>query len=277
MTANKSQGVNCEYAAEYVTHLMFRPDHFRSVIASSSERIIEGVLSLFNDEYFVRRLFFDENNLPTELLEKEFSAFSVSNNLHSFPAIQQILQKRLIDQFPSNYEFFKQQIDIELPKLQLKSKKAGEKAHKNILKESLSPPARKEELKAFKWHIVESSVEKFVLPDCIVIAFNEENQESFPLVYGDVEQIQFGLTPLSPYKLLIGCKTNKNFDFSHNFNEYAAKCSNRFFISSYTSDELLSLMNQVSSSASTFINKYVEQEIRDLVLKYSTNVKIEKS
>lgn len=263
---NDGEPTDTKIAAEFVTHLIVRNDHFRKAVTSGTGHLAEGMTEAFTDEGQAKALLGLNREQPSEMFAEEIAKLSAKLG----PVMKQMGMTEA--QFEAwAFEMVKQQFPAFFAETvgTLKNTFAGMKdklpevaanAQRRSLAEGLSPPKRVEALSRLEWKVVYSAI-AVVLPDCVAVGV-DANGEASPLMLARIEKVQTIYMPLSCDRLLVGSR-GQPVEPSEGINEAFAACSWDFFVARDRTDGLERCRLLLRSKVSQFLVGTVEEVIAE--------------
>lgn len=260
------QRPDTKMAAEFVTHLVVRNDHFRKAVGSGSEHLIEGMADAFTDEGQAKALLGLNREEPPQMFSDEIAKMwaqfgPIFTNLGLSEAQFHVWAFQAVKgQFPAFFaeavgplkETFAEMID-KLPEV-------AANAQRTSLTEGLSPPKRVEMMSEFEWKVVHAAT-ALVLPDCVAIAVDASG-EPYPLMLADFENVRTIYMPLSSDRLLVGSRGEPR-EPSVGMNEAFAACSWDFFVARDRTSELEHCRTVLRTRVSQFLVRTIEEVIEE--------------
>jgi Protein of unknown function (DUF4238) len=265
-TISDGHNADTKMAAEFVTHLAVRNDHFRKSVATAGANLMEGMADALSDQETAKAMLGLSGSQPSELFESEVSKL--------WPQFQPIAKTMGISKVQfhtlafqtakANFASFHSEISNPLSEMfgglvrQLPDVAAS--SQRRSLAQGLSPPLRVEKLSEFSWRVI-CPEEALVLPDCVSVAFDTTGG-ALPLMLANMESIESVLMPLSSDRLLIGTR-QREFAPPPNLLEAFASCSWDFFVARNYTDLLEMARSLLRSQVITFLDKTVDEVLND--------------
>lgn len=145
----------------------------------------------------------------------------------------------------------------------------GQSVHTRVLQDQLVPSARKEQLEALSWHVIEYSNNNAPIADCVAIAEDENGWG--PYILSSPKNITSVILPLSPSKLAVGSIGQDWHEKALNYAQNAIEGCFSFYLSSQFKDAIsyeLGALGQVardtvSNLTSTAIRETIETFVGD--------------
>lgn len=254
--------VDTPTAAEFVTHLAVRNDHFRKSAATGGAKLIEGMSDALADEDRAKAILGVAGDEPSEMFagelaklwqqygpifqtldmtEAQFNALAFSAVKENFSGFHGQMAEPLAAAFKDM-----------LPKLP----EVAATAQKRSLDAGLSPPLRVEKMSELDWH-VERRAAALILPDCVAIAIDAAG-ETLPLMFADFNTIATIFMPLSSDRLLVGSKGAARAPLP-DLNPLGARCSWDFFVASERTPELDALRPLLRTRVTAYLGDTVTE------------------
>ena len=257
---------NTKMAAEFVTHLVVRNDHFRKVATSGGEHLVRGMSDTFTDEGQAKVMFGLNRDQPSEMFTGEiakmwaqyspvFEAMGVSERQFNdwiFGSVK--------GQFPAFFAEIVDPLKEAFAAMIEKLPEVAASAQRRNLADGLSPPKRVEVLCQFAWRVAHPMT-AVVLPDCVAVAVHA-NGEAFPLMLAEVEEVQTIYMPLSSDRLLVGTR-GETVEPNDGMNEAFAACSWDFFVARDRTLELDHCQTLLRTRVSQFLKATIREVIEE--------------
>lgn len=261
-----------EVAAEFVTHLAVRNDHFRKAVSSAGAALMNGIAGVFTspDQAMaflgladaepsallaeqLRKAFEEYRPLLTlmGMTEPEFRAWAFSVIKGNFGAFHQEMTGLLSDAMVQMAE---------------KVPETAANAQRRSLGEDLAPAQRVARMKELDWRVVHTDT-LLVLPDCVAIGIDNEGA-AYPLMLADLDTLMTVHLPLSSERLLIGSRASANDELT-NLNASFAACSWDFFVARDRTSELDELRTALRSRVSQFLDDTVDYALGEAIGRHS--------
>jgi Protein of unknown function (DUF4238) len=220
-------------AAELVTHLCVRNDHFRKVVSTGGAGLLSGLTDLMSDEGNSRRFLGVDNEQPSGVIAAEFTKkiAELGPLLTAAGITKAQFEALAFNELKANFSLLHAETVGMLGALvdsiagQMPDLTAG--AQKKALAENLSPSLRVDMLSQYRWRTVEPPT-GVVLPDCVAIGVDAK-AEILPLMLADLDAVEVIYMPLATNRLLIGSKV-ESAQVLDQINELLARCSWDFFV-----------------------------------------------
>lgn len=253
-------------AAEFVTHLVVRNDHFRKAVASGTEHLVEGMAEVFSDQGQAAALLGLNREQPSEMYAEEiakvwaqygplFASMGMSRaqfNARAFQAVK--------CQFPAFFAETVGPLKSAFAGMVEKLPEVAANAQRRSLADGLSPPKRVEKISGFAWNVVHPQ-HALVLPDCVAIAVDSSGSAS-PLMLAEFENVETIYMPLSSDRLLVGSRSNTVAP-TGGMNEAFAACSWDFFVARDRTAELEHCRTLLRARVSQFLVGTIEEVIKE--------------
>lgn len=252
-----NEKVDSESAAVVVTHLAIRTDHIRNVFSQLTNTIFDQFDTLVKDPIRLRQFLGIDSPEQNETLTASIRSALTPYGADEYPAKdRQFIESLVCFKLRETFSEFPGGVDDSLFPIQKlivpEIPRIVGKSQSNVLKDSMAPKARVNELSKLDWHVIDvcSNVGHFILPDCVVVANTILSSEFKPYTFADseVESIGIIIMPITSSQLLVGCRGSVNIDQTV-LNQQFAKCSINFFISSRNDEDVLILANSIGMSA----------------------------
>lgn len=271
------QKVDVDDASEYVTHLIVRANHFREIMSNAMVSLVDMMVKEVCREGVLYSLLVNGDGSPKGALDAELSDLIRRKDVDLVPLSDDLLKRIAIEFIREKGAGWMAEISAQFENmfqgLEGKAAEAAEGAHKHALEMSLAPQVRIKGLQNLQWVVLERSLDEYILPDCVAICLRGDVGNPSPLLYEDIEFVNIVMTPISPRKLLVGYVEGVDLEICKNFNEFAAKCSESYFISAYESDVLLCMKNCIGDRSSGVINEYIVNAVHSAIESGANGVK----
>ena len=253
-------------AAEFVTHLVVRNDHFRKAITSGSEHLVEGMAAAFTDEGQAKALLGLNREQPSQVFAIEIAKMWAEFG----PAMKQMgiteaqfgpwAFEKAKEQFPAFFAVTVGPLEGRFDGMIEKLPEVAANAQRRSLSEGLSPPKRVEMMTEFKWRVVHPTT-ALALPDCVAIAVDADGDVN-SLMLAEFENVRTIYMPLSSDRLLVGSR-GEAVEPSPGMNEAFAACSWDFFVARDRTPELEHCHTLLRTGVSQFLVGTVEEVIEE--------------
>ncbi|WP_262690735.1 DUF4238 domain-containing protein [Kordiimonas aestuarii] len=138
------------------------------------------------------------------------------------------------------------------------------KTHKGALERHLDDHQVRKDLLDLNWFIAENQTDPaWVLPDCAILQLSKDSGYA-PFLFGDVEQRQALILPLTPKKALVG--TGQSLD-QINLSELtkgAISCCSEFFVASRNAPELEELSDRIGTRAQDALGENIDAALEGI-------------
>ncbi len=255
-------------AAELVTHLTVRNDHFRKATSTGGADLIEGMTEVLGNEDSARVLMGIAGDKPSEMfaaeLPKLWEQFGPMFSLMGMTQAQ--FNEFAFQSIKSNFSTFHAEMLGPLREtfggMIAKIPDVAADAQRRALTENLTPPKRVDRLVQFQWRTVETG-EPVVLPDCVAVGIDAENGV-LPLMLADLDKTDTIFMPLASNRMLVG-SLGECPELPQNINEVFASCAWDFFVARDRKPELEALRNRLRTTSDSFmcgtVNEVIEESL----------------
>lgn len=261
------EAVDGATAAELVTHLAVRNDHFRKAVSSAGAAMVLRAADVASQADGLRRVFGLDRGEPSEFFAGEVAtAFTERRELLALAGMDkkafgdfafELLKKNfdaLHGEISSEFEAMIGMLVGEVPVL-------AAEAQRGSLAKELAPELRVRRMAELDWR-VEHSSEPAILPDCVTLGFDHDGGAA-PLMFIDLDRLSRVHLPLSSDRVLVGA-TKEAQSTSSCINEIAAGCSWDFFVARDRTKVLEEMRGNLRSRVSRFLDDLIEDAARDL-------------
>lgn len=253
-------------AAELVTHLTVRNDHFRKAAAAGGADLISGMTEVLSNEGSARTLMGIAGDQPSEMFAAELPKLCEQYGpMFSLMGMTQAQFKDFAFQaMKSTFSTFHAEMVGPLREAfggmveQIPDVAAN--AQRRALTENLTPPKRIERLAEFKWQTVETS-EPLILPDCVAVGVDAENG-LLPLMLADLDKTEAIYMPLASDRMLVGFLGEPP-GVPQNINEVFAGCSWDFFVARERTPDLEGYRRVLRQTSERFMAGTVGEVIEE--------------
>lgn len=253
--------VNSETAAELVAHLTIRNAHLRRVFTLGFTKLVGQAVDLFCDEAALRTILGVDGKVVSQSVRdfideqlKATPALAVSG----LPArvLYQIAQMTLKERFKTFFAEAAPMMTAMFDLLDAQAPSSAREGHNKALSTNIAPDRRIDVLKPLLWKVLPPQGERFVLPDCVALAVDDESGLK-PLIAADLDKITVVFMPLSSDRMLVGLRPPAAPPALSSFNEAAAAASHIFFIAAEVNDNLAQLSKRIGQSSDQFVRETV--------------------
>jgi hypothetical protein len=253
-------------AAEFVTHLVVRNDHFRKAVTSGTGHLVEGMVEVFSDERQAAALLGLNREQPSEMFSEEiakmwaqfgpfFANMGMSEAQFNAWAFQTVK-----GQFPAFFAETVGPLKSAFAGMVGKLPEVAANAQRRTLADGLSPPKRVEKISGFAWKVAHPQ-QALVLPDCVAIAVDSSGSAS-PLMLAEFENVETVYMPLSSDRLLVGSRSNI-VEPADGMDQAFAACSWDFFVARDRTPELEQCRTLLRTRVSRFLVGTIEEAIEE--------------
>lgn len=255
-----------DLAAQFVTHLAVRNDHFRKSTSSAGAALIEGVADVLANEEQAQAFLGLDGDAPPDAFSEEMSKAwdqygpllkQIGFSEENFQQFAFIYAK---ENFTSFHKEMAGPLGSVLSGIATEVPSIAAKAHKRTLASDLSPPLRVERMKAYSWRVNHMDT-LLILPDCVATAFGSDGK-AVPLILADPDEVQIVTMPLSSHRLLVG-SLNEDGELPHNINEHFARSSWDFFVAAERTSELERLHGQLRAGVLQFLSETLDEAMTE--------------
>ena len=257
------------FAAEIVTHLAMRNDNVRGSLAYGLKLMMREMFGLFRDEDGLRRLLGMDGDTPGPRFANQ-----VVRSIQADPRFKQVgLPDAVVTRIAFGFarERLPEMLAETAPEIramlahhhQNAEQFVRESHNKALEKSGLAPQERVTALSHLRWEILETPY-NIILPDCVAIGITDEGKAR-PLFLTDTDAMATAVMAFSSNRLLIGRKPDAAPFQPFLFNLHAIACSENFFVSAITSDELATWSKYVGVASRTAMH----QGIADVFSEYA--------
>lgn len=239
--------------AHLISHLIFRNDHFRQFVASTTENGLKTLKSIICNKNNLKSAILKDLSQPHGFFQSELKT-EIKKNFpyHSEFEVETIKNKLIlngfineIDKYANNY-FYIDNIILKISYNDILNRVMDETFYNTT--EYIN------KLKSFKWSIKKTDG-YFVLPDCISVS--REGSQYNSLILSSLDDIDTVYCPIAYNKMLIGSKTAET-EIPENINLIFAKNSWDFFISAFENKTNETLSKSIREGSTSQIKSILE-------------------
>ncbi len=257
-------------AAELVTHLTVRNDHFRKATSTGGADLIEGMTEVLSNEASARVLMGISGDRPSELFAAELPKLweQFGPMFGPMGITQAQFNEFAFQAMKANFSTFHAEMAGPLRDafggLVEKIPGVAANAQRRALTENLTPPKRVVRLAKFRWQTIETA-ESVVLPDCVAVGVDAESG-ILPLMLADLDKTDTIYMPLASNRLLLGSLYEAQ-EVPQNVNEVFASCSWDFFVARDRTPELEAYRILLRTTSDRFMSGTVRDVISESLAK----------
>ena len=268
---SKSPGdpVEAEVAAKVVSHLASRTAHVRSTLGDGMARLLEGAEGLFAEPANVQSMLGLEDGAPNSLIREE-----LAKQMASWPAIGRLgIPKDLLDRMgllmlQEGYGDVAGQVGewmADLVKVaHSRTDEMIRDGHRRALAEAEKSNGLEATLRTFEWKVESGPPRGAILPDCVVVAFDESGSAGNHLFVG-TERMRALVMAVSPELLLSGRSRDLALPTTLGFNREAARLSRDFFLAPRNDAETVQLQGMIGEALGPALDESLEGAYDDLL------------
>jgi len=259
---------------EVVAHLSIRAAYLRELVglgasemSATIDTLIHNPADLLGEVKLLKhRVPSEFDVLATEQLEKR--GLHLLTNI-STKAIVRLLYHAVREDFDILHTAAVDQFTDWVGEFEHRFTNFDQTVHTQVLQDQLVPSARKEQLAALSWQVIECSERNAPIADCVAIAEDENGWG--PYILSNPKSIKSVILPLSPSKLAVGSIEENWSEKAQNYAQNAIAGCVSFYISDQfedvTSNELDGLgqvaRETISDLTSSSIRETIEQFVCD--------------
>jgi hypothetical protein len=260
-------------AAEVIAHLTARNAHLRATFRSTLTVLIAETGSFFADEANLRLLFGADAPSPNatvqELIDRAIPLRPLSG-LTGIPSevLCQIVFTLMKENFSTLYAEIGPAIRAHFDAFEKNARASVREGHNRALGKHLNPEKPAGILHTLSWITSDAPPGGVILPDCVALGFDVENQSALPYLMTANDRLGCVLMPLSERQLLIGQRPGISLPDLRSFNEAAASCSHDFFVSASNSLDRMSLLELIGEQSRRFVADATSEILRGFRAEY---------
>ena len=270
--------VDCNVAAEVVTHLALRTAHLRKGFASGIKRLTAKLSTEVDLNSLVSKRLGLDKGVPsvyfTELIAEHLDNMP---DILKYQIPRDVIIKALFFRFREDKKLWENAASFFKSLLlffEAHAESQSESGHKKALLLSQAPQAHIDYLCKFNWKVQSAPEGGAILPDCVVIAI-ANNGESNPYIFRQQKSDRFIILPIGSEKILIGSKTTEHFQLDYNV--LAAKACDSFFVCNPQFSNIETLQADISVSAKNTLFSEVDRAINKVKVSESDfTIRVEK-
>ena len=231
----KSESIDPEAAAAIVFHLASRTAHVRSTFRDGLAHFLERAETFFTEPSSVGMMMGLDGDIPTDRFRDV-----VVDELTRSPQIADLgipapVLERLSFVFlkENSGQLLSQSADIAtayVDGLRSRSIELVRSGHNRALHPATGTSEYEALLQTLEWTIMKAPAAGAILPDCVVMAVDDEGRANTHLLVGQ-ERLGAIVMAISPEKLLVGRKAGFAMPADFKYNLEAARLSHSFFLS----------------------------------------------
>ena len=233
-SGSPGEPTDAESAAALVAHLATRTAHIRSTFGDGVARLLASAEDLFAKPSNVEAMVGLDEDAPNRLVRE-----AIGEALARWPHVERSgLPRRVVERI--GFALLKENWgDLGKRFSDLAGRLAGElrsrtgEAIREGHKEGIAEAARSSDLevamRTFEWSVERGPPTGAILPDCVVLAFDEEGNAGNHLLVG-VNRLRAVVMAVSPDRLLFGSRSGFSVPASFDWNREAARLSHDFFL-----------------------------------------------
>lgn len=253
---------DAEAVAAVVAHLATRTAHLRSTFADGVAQLLERTEELFAQPGSVEAIAgLDEdvpNRLVREAIGKELSRW-LDVGRPEIPAsvIERIgfaLLKENRGDFGEEFAGWAARLVEEL---RARTGEAIRDGHNKGMAEAARSSDLEAVMRTFEWTVESGPADGAILPDCVVVAFDEAGDPGNHLLVG-VDHLQAVVMAVSPDKLLFGRGPGFSRPAGFDWNEEAARLSHDFFLAPRNDAETALLHGMIGAGLGPALQESLE-------------------
>lgn len=249
--------IDASVAAEVIVHLTIRGANLRDVFSIGVEQLVTGAADIFTNEEYMSTLLGADADVPSPLLEEQIEKLieEHEDKLTKVGLPKPLLRQIAFTLVRENFDcFFALQSPIFstiLNDIASNARTIVRNGHIKALAANLKPDARVASLSRFVWTICAPPGDDLILPDCVAIVMKVDGTMPEPYIISRLDEICTVFVPISSDRILIGCRNIDQLPDVSGFNEFAAACSQTFFVSSRKTPELENLAQRIGENSQT--------------------------
>ena len=254
--------VDAEAAAKVVSHLATRTAHVRSMFGDGVARLLERAEDLFAEPANVETMVGLDDDAPNRLVRE-----AIAKELARWPEIGRtgipgrvlerigfmLLQESWGDVAGQVGEWVADFVEVA-------RSRAGEAirdGHRKGLEEAARSSGLEFTLRTLEWTVESGPSTGAILPDCVVVAFDEEGNAGNHLFVG-ATRMHAVVMAVSPEKLLFGRRPAFSLPATLDYNEVAARLSHDFFLAPRNDVETERLHGLIGADLGPALDESVE-------------------
>ena len=261
-SGSPGDSVDAEAAAAVVSHLATRTAHVRSTFGDGVARLLERAEDLFTQPANVEAMVGLDDDTPNRLVRE-----ALAKELACWPEIGRIgipenvlkrigfmlLQERWGDLGEHLGGWVADLIDA----MRSGTGDAIRDGHRKGLAEAARSSQLEATLRTLDWTVKTGPSTGAVLPDCVVVAFDEEGNAGNHLLVG-AQRMHAVVMAVSPEKLLFGRRPTFSLPASLDYNEVAVRLSHDFFLAPRNDAETERLHGLISTDLRPALDESLE-------------------
>ena len=268
-SGSPGDSMDAEAAAAVVAHLATRTAHLRSTFADGVAQLLERTEELFAEPGNVEAIAgLDEdvpNRLVREAIGKELKRWPDVGRLEIPASVIERIGFALLKEYWGDFgEQFADGAARLVEELRARTGEAIRDGHNKGMAEAARSSDLEVVMRAFEWTVESGPPDGAILPDCVVVAFDEEGDPGNHLLVG-VNRLQAVAMAVSPDKLLFGRRPGFSRPAGFDWNEEAARLSHDFFLAARNDAETARLHGMIGAGLVPALQESLEGALDEFV------------
>ena len=261
-SGSPGDAVDAEAAAKVVSHLATRTAHVRSTFGDGVARLLERAEDLFAEPANVEAMVGLDDDAPNRLVRE-----AIANGLAQWPEIGRTgIPKNVLERI----EFMLMQegwgdvagqvgewVADYVDAARTRAGEAIRDGHRKGLAEAARSSGLEAALRMLEWTVESGPSSGAILPDCVVVAFDEEGNSGNHLFLGPT-RMHAVVMAVSPEKVLFGRRPAFSLPAILDYNEVAARLSHDFFLAPRNNAETARLRGLIGADLGPALDESLE-------------------
>lgn len=262
--------VDCNLAAELVSHLAPRTAHLRQTLERGMRQLVTGAAQLISQQNKIEYLLGLDKHEPTEAFTTRFL-----EELKKVQQVEHVAELGIPDKVLERIAFQHARENFDTAMVEIRPmfdrlfadwlENSGEVArtgHNKALSSTQGPNARFDHLANLHWTLAPAPPEGAILPDCVAVAYTLSGMS--PLMLADLDETTAVAMPISSHAILLGTPGMTQL-LADDFNRDSARVSHRFFLSATNDAVIAGLRQLIDQRASQLVEEAVQHAFKDLL------------
>ena len=265
--------VDAEAAAAVVSHLATRTAHVRSTFGDGVARLLGRAEDLFAEPANVEAMVGLDDDAPNRLVRE-----AMAKELAHWPEIgrtgipKNVLERigfmLLQESWGDLAEQFGEWVAALVDVMRSRTGETIREGHRKGLAEAARSSQLEATLRTLEWTVESGPSTGAVLPDCVVVAFDEEGNAGNHLFVG-AKRMHAVVMAVSPEKLLFGRRPAFSLPASLNYNEVAVRLSHDFFLAPRNDAETERLHGLIGADLGPALDESLEGAFDEFLPKHA--------
>ncbi|MBO6767344.1 MAG: DUF4238 domain-containing protein [Erythrobacter sp.] len=254
--------IDPEETASDVAHLVFRTAHIRNVLLEGSIRLFNAAEVLIGDPTRMGSVLGLEARELAENVREAIDRQAQQLELLGVPRAftERLLSVLIREKGPRLLAQFAGTISSVFKGLNSQIEQTVRDAHSRILKDDPRDSGWAAELSGFQWQLI--AAESVILPDAVALAYEEAG--ALPLLFSSAGTVRSVVLSVAHDRLVVGIRPGEAIPDLTRYNEDAAACCDRFFVSA-DGAQAARLADAIGSYTARAIDSATDDALRKLI------------